>query len=149
MNKELKALNRIKKDEFYTLSHYEIEDGERYPVYEKTDGLSRTECFKVVRQALLKAQEQEKENAKYKRLEQELGCPLEVLARVLLNNYFYDIYGNIIEADIGYINQEGTTGIVMSVEEWENGNYVYGESNTAIYLKDYKKTWWLKESKEE
>ena len=54
MTKELKALSRIKKNEFYVLSHYEYDDdfGGYQPVYEKTDGLSRTECFKIVRQGL-------------------------------------------------------------------------------------------------
>ena len=62
MNKELKALSRIKKDEFYVLSHYEYnDDSESFEaVYEKTDGLSRTECFKIVRQALLKSREMKK-----------------------------------------------------------------------------------------
>lgn len=62
MSKELKALSRIKKDEFYVLSHYEYnDDSESFePVYEKTNGLSRTECFKIVKQALIKEQEQEK-----------------------------------------------------------------------------------------
>ncbi len=84
---------------------------------------------------------------KYGELEEQLGCPLDVLGKALIQNCFYDVYGNKIETDIGYINQEGTTGIVMSIQEWENGNYC-GEDWT-MYLKDYKKTWWLREDKSE
>ena len=81
------------------------------------------------------------ENVEYRQLDDQIGCPLEVLGKVILQNCFYDSYGNIIETNIGYINQEGTTGIVMSVKEWEMGN--------TILLSDHKKTWWLKEDRSE
>lgn len=80
-------------------------------------------------------------------LEEKLGCPLDVLGKVILQKYFYDIYGNKIDTDIGYINQNGITILVMSVEEWEEGKYC--DRDLARYLKDYKKTWWLKEDRSE
>ena len=86
-------------------------------------------------------------NTKYKDLEEKLGCPLDVLGRVILQKYFYDIYGNKIDTDIGYITQDGKTDIVMSVEEWEDGKYC--GKDCAIYLRDYKKTWWLKKDRSE
>lgn len=78
----------------------------------------------------------------YLNLEEELGCPLDVLGKVILQKYFYDIYGNKIDTDIGYITQDGKTDIVMSVEEWKDGKY--SGKDCTIYLKDYKKTWFLK-----
>lgn len=47
---------------------------------------SDADNYLTIKQALLKAQEQEKENARYKRLEEELGCPLEVVFKALKDN---------------------------------------------------------------
>ena len=73
-------------------------------------------------------------------LEEQLGCPLEVIGKALIQNCFYDVeYDTYRETDIGYIPEEQI--LVISIEEWEDGN--------TLLLSDYKKTWWLKEDKTE
>ena len=73
-------------------------------------------------------------------LEEEIGCPLEVLGKALIQNCFYVAQWNEYrETDIGFIPEEQI--FVISIDEWENGN--------TLLLSDYKKTWWLKESKSE
>lgn len=77
---------------------------------------------------------------KLENLDEQLGCPLDVLGKALIQNCFYD-GSDYKETNIGLINQDGDLGIVISVKEWEYGN--------TMYLKDYKKTWWLKKDKSE
>ena len=73
-------------------------------------------------------------------LEEELGCPLVVVGKALIQNCFYDVeYNSYRETDIGFIPEEQI--LVISIDEWENGN--------TLLLSDYKKTWWLKEDKSE
>lgn len=75
--------------------------------------------------------------AKYRKLEQELGCPLEVREQAF-NNGFYDESGNhyICEHYVPYLKAMHTRGMM-------NGN------SKSFKLSDYKKTWWLKKTKEE
>ena len=71
-------------------------------------------------------------------LEEQLGCPLEVLSKILENG-FYEYYGyippyhfyriDIFKKEIMYYDEEK--------------NYF------TVKLKDYKKTWWLREDKSE
>lgn len=111
----------------------------------QTEKVKNTDDY--VRLATKDKQEFINKLGKLEDLEEKLGCPLDVLGRVILQKYFYDIYGNKIDTDIGYITQDGKTDIVMSVEEWKDGKYC--GKDCAIYLKDYKKTWWLKEDRSE
>lgn len=76
-------------------------------------------------------------------LEEKLGCPLDVLGRVILQKYFYDTYGNKIDTNIDYINQN----IIINAEELQWSDWDTDVKPT--YLKDYKKTWWLKEDRSE
>lgn len=75
---------------------------------------------------------------KIKTIEEELGCSLEVIGKMIIEGCFYDgeSYRNI---DIGYVFDENEEGRVISVSEWENGH--------TMFLKDYKKTWWIEEDK--
>lgn len=80
------------------------------------------------------------ELAQYRALAEQIGCPLDVLAKLVLQNCFYD--GNkYIRADIGFVNEE---------EDKEAG-YRVGESAMGedFWIKDYKKTWWLKQDRSE
>ena len=71
-------------------------------------------------------------------IEEELGCSLEVIGKMIIEGCFYDgeSYRNI---DIGYVFDGNEEGRVISVSEWENGH--------TMLLKDYKKTWWIEEDK--
>ena len=74
------------------------------------------------------------ENQKYKNLEDELGCPLEVVFKALKNNEIYLTHN-------GEIILDDSPALCFSYEGW----YLYTCSGFYEFLKDYKKTWWLKE----
>jgi len=80
-----------------------------------------------------KLEKQEKENAKYKKLEEQLFCPLEVRLKVTHNTSIYDVEGN--EYIVSHIDKEvfEVYAIFYMTFRWEH----------------YKKTWWLKKDKSE
>lgn len=78
-------------------------------------------------------------------LEGNLGCPLDVLGKIILQKYFFDIYGNKRDTDIGYV--KGREDIVLNLDEWKDKFWV--GKDTVIYLNGYKKTWWLKADRSE
>lgn len=94
--------------------------------------------YTTIKQALLKAQKLEKENAKYKQLEEQIGCPLEVVFKALKNGIFTkDLPSEKIVKWYGRLSNVET--------EW----YLSDDNKVCINLKGYKKTWWLKEDKSE
>lgn len=108
-----------------------------------------------VENALLKAQEQEKENAEYKHLEEQLGCDFEFIFKVLKAPKIY-IEGMNVRSEYddkfkfnsksnNYILNpyaiDGKNPEFLFVDRW---GYGYD-----LRLSDYKKTWWLKEDKSE
>lgn len=93
-----------------------------------------TANYFVLKQALLKAQENEKEIAKYKQLEKDLGCPLDVVLKALK----YGIY-----------QEDGGRRKLPFIEYNSGTNKFYFGFGTYCNVEDYKKTWWLKENKEE
>lgn len=81
-------------------------------------------------------------NARYKLgqiedLEEQIGCPLEVREQAFEKG-FYDQEGNhqFCEHYVPYLKSMHTRGIMRCNEK-------------HFKLKDYKKTWWLKEDKSE
>ena len=102
----------------------------------------------TIKQALLKAQELEKENAEYKQLEEEIGCPLEVFLKALGKGFYcpknlggkeFVLSSNNYQTQkFKNINDEWTISLIDS-------NVVVA----SIHLKDYKKTWWLRKDKSE
>lgn len=82
--------------------------------------------------------------AKYRNIEKEIGCSLEVAFKALKNG----IYTSESELDPEYEVFE-----VRGIEK--NGLSVisklcgYAECDFLCEYKDYKKTWWLKENREE
>lgn len=69
-------------------------------------------------------------------IEEEIGCPLEVVFKAIYSGiYFYDNY---------YKDQMMNYIPVLKYNHFECGNKPY-----IRYLKDYKKTWWLKKDKSE
>lgn len=79
------------------------------------------------------------ENQKYKNLEDELGCPLEVVFKALKEGIYHE-FGELLydgeNLKLHYIKKQGW-GLYPIICD-------YDESE-AFLLKDYKKTWWLKE----
>lgn len=80
------------------------------------------------------------------KLEEKLGCPLEVREQALIKDFiWYDDSGRLIQVipmNSGYIMEKGKKIAVL--------NCIYNFNFwLAIKCKDYKKTWWLKETREE
>ena len=90
------------------------------------------EDYNTIEQYILKSQEQEKENNKYKKLEEEIGCPLDVFVK--LHNI-----ANIYDKD-------GKQHKIKKVQ----GDVVIVDSETIYFsLSEYKKCFWLKEDRSE
>lgn len=83
----------------------------------------------------------QKENQKYKKLEEEIDCPLDVIGKLRKANYIYRDDG-VVFGFIG-INFNDDDKLIL-----------YNDDECNIFtsdlrLKDYKKTWWLKEERSE
>lgn len=99
-----------------------------------------TANYFALKQALLKAQENEKKIAKYKQLEEKLGCPLEKLIEFSNQSEIYTKYG--VHTDETVLIDFNLNRIHITKNRDINDIY-------TLYTEDYKKTWWLKENKEE
>ena len=73
---------------------------------------------------------------KYRALEEQLGCPLEVVFKALKQNYAYFKFIGKVEFIV--IDSTGNELLIHSNKE-----------NVGEYLHNYKKTWWLKSDKTE
>lgn len=71
-------------------------------------------------------------------LEEQLGCPLEVVFKALQNGVYYEDIANCMKympVDL-HLNLEGEYVLYFDDEEY-------------LLTKNYKKTWWLKKDKSE
>lgn len=76
---------------------------------------------------------------KYKSIEEQLGCPLEVREQALKNGiYIENIYGEMVNFKV-----------MLVYKNKELGYYFRFINDGYVLLTDYKKTWWLKENLEE
>lgn len=77
------------------------------------------------------------QNAKYKQLEEQIGCPLEVVFKAIYSGIYY-IYPN---------------GNIVLERSFKLNHYSSGwcliKPKLNFKLEDYKKTWWLKRDKSE
>ena len=75
-----------------------------------------------------------KELIKYRELEEKIGCPLEVRCNVFYNSTIYNC--------LGY---------KMTVKETYKDHFIAVIENDIFSFdyKDYKKSWWFKDDKEE
>ena len=82
-------------------------------------------------------------------IEEQIGCPFDVVFKALKNGFKFKILSHklgtkqetveqIIYCDYAYIYYAD------DIKEW-----CISTINDYFYLKDYKKTWWLKEDKSE
>jgi len=74
----------------------------------------------------------------YEELSKQIGCPLDVYWKLHTQAHIYDIFGTPLRV-LGVM----TDTVAVRPE------IVKGSGHCFFYLKDYKKTWWLKETKEE
>ena len=96
----------------------------------------------TIKQALLKAQEQEKENAKYKQLEKQMGCSLNIILKLIdQNELYYQFFDefqhwNSIKVDL----RKKVVWFCKQV----GGHYACSQP-----LSNYGKTFWLRKDKSE
>jgi hypothetical protein len=74
-------------------------------------------------------------------LQKEIGCPLDARCKVVCDSYIYDENG--IQYKVVYIDKEH-----FDCEDPFDNDMGYTRL-CAFDWKDYKKTWWLRENKEE
>ena len=78
--------------------------------------------------------------AKYRKLEEQLGCPLEVLGKALKNGiyrYNKNYEPNFRKEKVLYLGNENGRYYITWLGCWTE------------YLDNYKKTWWLKADRSE
>jgi hypothetical protein len=84
----------------------------------------------------------------YEEISKQIGCPLEVVVKALLNGVYesYTDYGdnNSIKIRHREVRGIGEYGLIVI-----NTMCSYAECDETFEYKDYKKTWWLKEDREE
>ena len=87
------------------------------------------------------------------KVEEQIGCPLDVVAQALSRGFYIDI--NKVEIDPPLKNPSGDLILVSRPNDFRL-NLWYERIEVAsfghyleVYLKDYKTTWWLKEDKSE
>lgn len=90
------------------------------------------------KQALLEAQEQEKENATYRQLGGRLGCPLCVLLKARKNKRIF-------------LNRANKYVKIIDISIYDEPYIKYLDDlyASSVLLKEYKKSWWLKKDKTE
>ena len=87
----------------------------------------------------------------YQKLEQELGCPIEVLIKAIKDGIWFINKDDKVEQ----IDEELCFNTKVSSGKFVISNYGYHCKNEEkykldeIYLEDYGKTWWLREDQSE
>jgi hypothetical protein len=84
---------------------------------------------------------------KYEKLEEEIGCPLEVRERALKQCEFEGLYFETIDTD-GF-ERVGIYKCCLGYDAFNNKFYWNCGWNAETWLNCYKKTWWLKKDKSE
>ena len=78
-------------------------------------------------------------------IEEQLGCPLEVVFKALMNGAYLEIIGNkVSDNDMVYHKNISINSSEIILQRTNNSCIVIHRK-----LTDYKKTWWLSETKEE
>ena len=116
-----------------------------------TEKVKNTEDY--IRLATKDKQEFINKLGRFEDLEEQLGCPLEVVAQALSRGFYIDI--NKVEMDPPLKSPTEDLLLVNCPKDFRL-NLWYERIEVAsfghyleIYLKDYKKTWYLKEDKSE
>lgn len=78
-------------------------------------------------------------------IEQDLGCPLEVVFKALKNGAYLEIIGNkVSDNDMVYHKNISINSSEIILQRTNDSCIVIHKK-----LTDYKKTWWLSKTKEE
>lgn len=78
-------------------------------------------------------------------IEEELGCPLEVVFKAITQGISYELKNGMMESEPYLTFAECGYGFIFNTGISNRRKVVNGEFQT----KDYKKTWWLKEDRSE
>jgi len=119
---------------------------ERMKSHKCDDLFIQEHIFTTIKQTLIKAQEQEKENTKYKKLEDQLGCSLELFIEALNKGFYF--YTKIRGKDY-ILNSNDYTVAPFNINNQWSFHIISEDAYVSVQLKDYKKTWWLREDKSE
>lgn len=89
-----------------------------------------------------------KELEKYILIEEQLGCPIDVLIKVLKQSGWNNgVYFDTVDTD--GIERKGMYSFSLDYSNFREKVFLNTGWNGNVWLSDYKKTWWLKETKEE
>ena len=116
--------------------------------YDKYDGIESNEFDKICNELI-----------EYKNLDEQLGCPLDVVFKAIVD-------GIVIIGDINkytdmtlWLDTKPTTALIGEKHDFEEPRLITykewcfscnsGSYSGCVKLKDYKKNWWLKENREE
>ena len=92
------------------------------------------------------------------KLQEQLGCPLDMILNLMKNSntldehchtqdIYFDYKGKLISGS--FIKLEYDNEFIINVETSEMFDSYYDIDDYDLKVKDYKKTWWLKEDKSE
>ena len=95
---------------------------------------------------------------KYRDIAKELGCPLDMILNLIKNSntldehshtqdIYFDYKGKLISGS--FIKLEYNNEFIINVETTEMFDSCYDIDSYDLKVKDYKKTWWLREDKSE
>lgn len=104
--------------------------------YDKYEGIESNEFDNICNELI-----------EYKNLEEQLGCPLEVVFKVLKDRQV--IFKHIVGLENPKITLKAHKIAGLSFDGKNYGLWLYdngyGDDEFYVYTKDYKNTWWLKE----
>lgn len=83
---------------------------------------------------------------RYKKLEEEIGCPLEIRCKLKTDQYIFDKYGEPYQIKTFY---ENFFIVRYRGKEERLEEFGYYGAITDFPYSEYKKTWWLKADKSE
>ena len=110
----------------------------------------------IIKQVLLKQQEQEKKNAEYKQLEEQLGCPLDIYAKIqsgLVDVIYVKRYETVRKYwdENGLQLEQKECLVPRSITRVERKYFYYQDilGKEDMYFSKYGTEFWLKEDKSE
>ena len=124
-----------------------------------TEHVYSFDYIKTIKQVLIKQQEQEKKNAEYKQLEEQLGCPLDVYAKIqsgLVDVIYVKRYETVRKYwdENGLQLEQKECLVPRSITRVDRKYFYYRdilgkEDMYFMYFSKYGTEFWLKEDKSE
>lgn len=119
-----------------------------------TEYVNSFDYIKIIKQVLLKQQEQEKKNAEYKQLEEQLGCPLDIYAKIqsgLVDVIYVKRYETVRKYwdENGLQLEQKECLVPRSITRVDRRYFYYKDilGKEDMYFSKYGTEFWLKEDK--